>query len=570
MTHAHDRLSELFQRALECPPEGRERLLAAACAGDAELRREVEDLLQHHADDAFLQRPGATAPEPGKRLGSIGPFQVLRTLGHGGMAVVYLAQESGSNRHVALKVLHPALLSPAAVRRFSHEIEYLERLQHPGIARILDAGVAEAPDGPQPWFAMEFVDGQPITRHAIERGLPLRERIELFLRVCQAVEHAHQSSIVHRDLKPENLLVDGDGEPRIIDFGVARATDADVQRTTMHTAPGQLIGTLAYMSPEQCAGDADRVDTRSDVYSLVMVLYELVCGRPPYDLAGLTLPQAAQVIQTQDPMRPGTCVPGLSRDLEAVLLKGLEKSPERRYPSVGALAEDLRRHLAGDPVNARLPTGLDRIVRWMVRHPVRTTAALCLAILAASAAGALCIVWFLALEPYRLALDADRRVAVVETRTGRALHRFDGGAAHAISVGLFLRLPSALGGGSAVALGLRECSTNPAAAGRVLFFRDLDLVAPDWSVGFEPTDLPQGEPIRPASRFGVDDLIAADVFPEPDGPELIAAYRLTQFSASAVRVIDLSGRVRFEVWHDGGPINLYWLEEPGRIVVTAW
>src|SRR5678815_1957893 len=234
------------------------RRLAAVLLGDDSAAGETGSGVEGVGGDARLPS------------GPFGRYRITRLVGVGGMGEVYEAQQDTPDRKVAIKIVRPDLLSGEALRRFEHETRVLAKLQHPGISPIYEAGRIETGSASTPYFAMEFVDGRPLTTFAAAEKLPVRARLELFLQVCDAVEHAHQKGVIHRDLKPANILVDAAGRPRVMDFGVARATDADVRATSMHTEIGRLVGTLPYMSPEQVGagsggGDADELDTRSDV-----------------------------------------------------------------------------------------------------------------------------------------------------------------------------------------------------------------------------------------------------------------------------------------------------------------
>jgi tetratricopeptide (TPR) repeat protein len=284
------------------------------------------------------------------------------------MGEVYEAEQDRTGRRVAVKVVRPEMLSADLARRFEYEVRVLARLQHPGIAQVFEAGRVETPAGQTPYFAMEYVEGKPLTTYVKEKGLGLRERLGLFLKVCDAVEHAHRMGVIHRDLKPENILVDAAGQPRILDFGVARATDADVQTTTMHTEVGRVLGTLPYMSPEQVVGDPDALDTRSDVYSLGVVLYELLAGRLPYEISRSRMHEAARVIKEEEPARLGTIDRVYRGDLETIAGKALEKEKGRRYQSVGELSADVKRYLADEAILARRPTASYRVSKFISRN----------------------------------------------------------------------------------------------------------------------------------------------------------------------------------------------------------
>jgi tetratricopeptide (TPR) repeat protein/predicted Ser/Thr protein kinase len=290
---------------------------------------------------------GAAHPLPA----SIGRYRIIRLLGEGGMGAVYEAEQDQPRRSVALKVIKAAWASPETLRRFEQESQALGRLHHPGIAQIYEAGSADAGFGVQPFFAMELIHGKPLGEYADGHKLNTRQRLELMIQVCDAVHHAHQRGIIHRDLKPGNILVDESGQPKVLDFGLARATDSDAQ-ATRQTDIGQLLGTLAYMSPEQVLADPLALDTRSDVYALGVSLYELLAGKMPYTLSR-QLHEAVRTIQETDPA-PLSSVNRIYRgDIETIVAKALEKDKNRRYASAAELAADIRRYLHDEPIVAR-------------------------------------------------------------------------------------------------------------------------------------------------------------------------------------------------------------------------
>lgn len=312
----HDRVTQVFLAACELPEEKRRSFLNQECADDPELLADVETMLREDSRNPhFLETPAlgegfdiepaeivaGSEPPPGPIPSRIGNFDVLEVLGEGGMGIVYLAEQDNPRRRVALKVVRPGIGSESVLKRFGHESHILGRLQHPGIAQVFDAGLAETEHEPRPYFAMEYVKGLPLIEYAETRGLGTRERLILIGKVCDAVHHAHQKGVIHRDLKPGNILVDESGQPKILDFGVARATDADLQVTTMRTDVGRLIGTISYMSPEQIEGNPDALDTRSDVYALGVICYKLLTGSLPYDLGNKMIHEAAKVICNDDP-----------------------------------------------------------------------------------------------------------------------------------------------------------------------------------------------------------------------------------------------------------------------------
>jgi WD40 repeat protein/predicted Ser/Thr protein kinase len=368
------RVEELFDQAVNLEPARRAAFLDEQCGGDADLRAAVEELLQldswAEADESLLRSPMAAtrsrgpAP-PAPPVQTIGRYRVVRVLGEGGMGTVYEAEQDNPRRTVALKVIRAGLASDFLLQRFAREAQILGRLHHPGIAQVYEAGVSESG---QPYFAMELIAGAPLDRYVREQALDTRGRLELFARVCDAVQHAHEKGVIHRDLKPGNLLVEASGQPRVLDFGVARAADGGLTAGGGRTETGQLIGTLSYMSPEQASADPAAIDARADVYALGVILYELLAHRLPYSLDGLALPEAVRVIQEHEPSRLGSLDGRLRGDLETIAAKALEKDRGRRYTSAGELAADVRRHLHHEPIRARPASALYHLRKFARRH----------------------------------------------------------------------------------------------------------------------------------------------------------------------------------------------------------
>ncbi|MGH9381857.1 MAG: tetratricopeptide repeat protein [Thermoanaerobaculia bacterium] len=417
------RMQVLLDALETLPPEDREDHLAHACPDDPGLRREVLSLLALEAEaDAYLDElaselaPDAgTLPDlTGRR---IGPYRLLRPLGRGGMGVVYEAERADGafEQRVALKLLAVALTGTGAHARFLAERRILAGLEDPAIARIVDGGVTE--DG-TPWFAMERVDGVAIDRYCDQHRLAIRERLELFLQVCDAVEHAHRRLVVHRDLKPANVLVAGDGKVKLLDFGIAKLLDADGSvGAAPATRTALRLMTPEYASPEQVRGEA--VTTASDVYQLGLLLYELLTGRRPYALRRRGGGELERAICEQPPLRPSTTLfrdeavepsstptgPTLEEicrarrvsparlrrrlrgDLENIVLTALRKEPGRRYGSADRLAQDIRRHLDGLPVTARADTWMYRGRKFLRRHALATGAAAAVLVLVAGLTG---------------------------------------------------------------------------------------------------------------------------------------------------------------------------------------
>jgi len=392
-----ERVAEIFQAVRRVGPEERAAMLDEQCGDDAELRTEVESLIESSGGTGeFLEGPavgfdpavvsdgdascGKTSSnaEPAAYR-SISGYRIVRVIGEGGMGVVYEAEQEQPKRTVALKVMRPGYMSRGALRRFQHEADILGRLHHTGIAQIYEASVCqgletgddigERDEGSStPFFAMELVRGMPLTVYCNEHGLGNEERLELVIKVCDAVHHAHLNGVIHRDLKPANILVDETGQPKILDFGIAKVTDCDIQITTMHTDMGQLLGTIGYMSPEQCSGDPGNLDMRSDVYTLGVICFELLADRLPISVHGKMIHEAVSIIRDEDPVRLGTINHAFRGDLETILSRVLEKDKTRRYQSAFDLAAEIERYLRDEPITARPPSVMYQFRKFAKRN----------------------------------------------------------------------------------------------------------------------------------------------------------------------------------------------------------
>ena len=385
-------VDRVFEAALDRPPDERTALLDEACGGDHALRREVEKLLAADArEDVFFDRPpdevlGFMAGDRGEPQ-RLGPYRLLRPIGYGGMGAVHLAvrDDEQYERLVAVKILRAGLEDTELRHRFLAERQILARLEHPNIARLYDGGSTD--DG-RPYLVMELIDGLPVDEYCDRHRLTIDQRLALFLRICAAVQHAHQNLLVHRDIKPANILVTPEGEPKLLDFGIAKQLEP-AAAADARTRTGLRVMTPSYASPEQVKGEA--ITTASDVYSLGVLLYELLAGRSPYQVAeGAPLYELERTIDEQEPERPSTALlrPGtpspeeiaaargsrpaalrrrLAGDLDTIVLAALRKEPQRRYESVARLASDLERHLQNLPVSAR-PDTLGYRTRKLVRR----------------------------------------------------------------------------------------------------------------------------------------------------------------------------------------------------------
>ena len=394
----------LFAEAMAKKGEARAAILALHCKDDVELRKRLEALLRANDDpDPFLDAPapvvGATVDDPANaRPGTvIGPYKLLEQIGEGGFGVVFMAEQSKPiQRKVALKIIKPGMDTRQVIARFEAERQALALMDHPNIAKVLEAGMT---DTGRPYFVMELVRGVPVTDYCDQKSLSIRERLELFITICQAVQHAHQKGIIHRDLKPTNVLVtQQDGRPlaKVIDFGVAKATGQKLTDKTLFTGFAQLIGTPLYMSPEQAELSAQDVDTRSDIYSLGVLLYELLTGCTPFDserLKSATFDELRRIIREEDPPRPSTRLSTLAQqaistvsthrgseprhlsrlfqgELDWIVMKSLEKDRGRRYETASALAADVERYLHDEPVQARSPSTIYRIRKFVRRNRI--------------------------------------------------------------------------------------------------------------------------------------------------------------------------------------------------------
>ena len=401
-TDRWDRIKQILEQALRLAPERRGAYLDSNCGGDRELRAEVESLISSHEDAGSqflavsaaeaLSLPGIPHETEHKRIGH---YRLIEEIGRGGMGQVWLAEQTAPvHRQVALKLIRAGMFDGEALKRFEMERQSLAIMEHPSIAKVFDAGATN--DG-QPYFVMEYVPGASITEYCDQNRLKIRDRLELFIKVCDAVQHAHQKAIIHRDLKPANILVqevDGKPVPRIIDFGLAKATGAGLSVDFQQTRTAGFVGTPGYMSPEQCDHLAPDVDTRTDVYSLGVVLYVLLTGCQPFESTSANRPldELLRSVREDEPPRPSTHALAdrdtstaradargtepkqlasiLRGDLDWITLKALEKDRNRRYGTAVELAADLSRYLRNEPVTARPASLSYRVQKYVRRHRV--------------------------------------------------------------------------------------------------------------------------------------------------------------------------------------------------------
>jgi eukaryotic-like serine/threonine-protein kinase len=404
MSASSNREEEIFEAASKLPEGDRDAYLDNACGGDPDLRARVTGLLKAHAAaGSFMQAPAGpgrktvmVAPLPDEKPGDkIGRYKLLQQIGEGGCGVVYMAeQEEPVRRRVALKVIKLGMDTKSVIARFEAERQALAMMDHPNIAKVLDAGATETG---RPFFVMELVRGIKITDYCDQNKLSTLERLGLFTQVCNAIQHAHQKGIIHRDIKPSNILVtlhDGVPVPKVIDFGIAKATQGRLTDQTLFTAFEQFIGTPAYMSPEQAEMSGLDIDTRSDIYALGVLLYELLTGAPPFDpkeLLQAGLDELRRTIREKEPAKPSTrlstmldadltavaqrrhseppkLIHALRGDLDWIVMKSLEKDRTRRYETANGLAMDIQRYLTNEPIVARPPSTLYRFQKLVRRN----------------------------------------------------------------------------------------------------------------------------------------------------------------------------------------------------------
>ena len=442
---------EIFQEVLDCDQQCRARLLDDMCGHDSELRQRIEKLVRLHerVGDHFEKPAGeivgvSVAPSLSELPGDeIGPYKLREKIGEGGMGLVYVAEQTEPvRRKVALKIVKPGMASSNVAARFEAERQALAMMDHPNIARVFDGGATESG---QLYFVMELVQGSPLTDYCNEHQLDTRVRLELFQQVCQAVHHAHRKGIIHRDLKPSNVLVpeiDGKAVPKVIDFGIAKALGEKLSDLTIYTHFSQLIGTPVYMSPEQAGLGVVDVDTRSDVYSLGVMLYELLTGNTPFDhesLHQVGYDEMRRIIREEQPRRPSNRISTLSAEalstvalqchsdprtlsdtlrgeLDWVVMKALEKDRDRRYESANALAEDIQRYRDNEIVSARPPSTFYRIRKFAHRNRALVTSAFAIFLALATGFAVATLGW----------LAAQRRLAQVieEQASNQALVAF--------------------------------------------------------------------------------------------------------------------------------------------------
>lgn len=574
----------IFREAIEYAEDERPGLLDMRCAGDQRLRRQVEAMLASDANGAEtpLLNPGGSATlrdaaaeavdrwansdeaqpvrlEPGVMVGR---YRIVRRIAEGGSSVVFEAVQESTGLGVALKVHRFGFGSGSTRRRFLDESKILARLHHRAIARVHDAGIGrrgghdDFDDGDLPWIAVELVPGAaPILAACDARRLDRDARLRLFETVCDAVQHAHRRGVIHRDLKPANVLVGEDGQPKVIDFGIGRLTEETMLRT-ITTDLGALRGTVGYMSPEQCAGAAEITDVRSDVYSLGVVLFELLCAAPPRDLAELTPLEVMRLVATSPVRHPSSIDPMVNGDLEAILLHALEREPDDRYQSAEALGQDIGRFLRSEPIEARPPGWVRRVALFARRN--RAVAAL-LAVVAVLLTTLLVTVPTLYVTTARMQREIDdafrsltgfRPPGREERREGMLVAPIFGDNRRFSRGTMLLSLPSI-----------------ERRLGLLLLDAGSDIVA---SASFELDIPPQfnGAPKRSLSLImaRVDDFVRGH--PGDEVLAVLASDDDVDSQIGLVRIYDLNLVLLREAWTVGAPTSATWTSQTRQLVMT--
>ncbi|MBL4698202.1 MAG: protein kinase [Phycisphaerales bacterium] len=366
--NAYTKVREVFHQVCDLDPIEQLEKIDTLCAGDQSTKAEVLRLLNALNKSHTLGESISDSFDIDVAFPIIEGYTLLRVLGEGGMGTVYEALQANPRRRVSIKVIRYGSQNTNLLSRFKREADVLARLKHPGIAQIYATGFCKSENQSRPYIALELIEGESLLKYADAAKLDTQSRLKIACMLCDAVEHAHLQGVIHRDLKPSNILVDSTGQPKILDFGVARITDSDVQALTLQTEAGQILGTAAYMSPEQASGIPSNIDIRSDIYSLGVVIYELLTGRRPHKIENLPIPDAILAIRENEPTRIGSIDTRYKGDIETILAKALERDITRRYQTAGSLGDDIRRFIRNEPIVARPPTTLYKLRKFTSRN----------------------------------------------------------------------------------------------------------------------------------------------------------------------------------------------------------
>lgn len=536
----------------ETPPSYRMSLEAAKRTLDA-----VFDLHQHDRDDTAF----ASSEFP-----DIPGYRVYSILGSGASGLVMLAITERTEQIVAIKLLNRPIGSSLETQRAWREIDALAQLNLPAIPRLLDHGLYAG----RPFIVTDHIEGRTLAEWCEETNPSRRARVELLMTIADAVQSMHGQGVIHRDIKPSNILIDAQGQPHLIDLGVARLTSGDPVATI--TCEGQPVGSPAFMAPEQARGDRALLSTRSDVYSLGATAYWLLTGQLPFDMSE-TLHEAIHRVAYHQPRQPRDFDPTFPAPLNAILHQAVSRDPARRYAAAAGFGEDLGRYLRGEPVQAAGRTPWQTAMALLTRHPLLTTTAASI-LLALTIVGSMMTVdsWLMRHTVFRLEVTEDQLAAIVWPLNGPPLASWRTTPPAKLPFALLEDRPPRFGGGRCVLIGL-SLNGEPASVTQLCVFHEDDFEHPLWTSADSltvPDSLRYAVKNKPAEdRFRVEDCIVADVFPELPGDEIIATFFHSPFSPMAIRVYDFSGTILYEVWHDGYLLAMHWIAEQHTLVLVG-
>ncbi|MCH7601536.1 MAG: serine/threonine protein kinase [Planctomycetes bacterium] len=498
-------------------------------------------------------------------LPRIDGFQIAQRIASGGGGTVYLAFREHSDQPLAIKVMHPRLGKTNASKRAWRELDFLREIRHASIPRLLDHGESDG----HIYLVTEFIDGTPLDRYCTSHELDLRKRVDLLARAADIVQSLHEHGVIHRDIKPGNILIDPDENPVLIDLGIA--TLFDIRDLETLTLVGEPIGSPVCMSPEQARGERESISTRSDVYGLGATGYLLLTGQPPHDV-DVPLHEVARRIGNDEPRDPLSLKPSLPRALVAILRKSVSRDAKDRYASAAEFAEDLRRWLRREPVEAQDISRFRRLVRVIIRHPIVSTTTTSILIAGLSLLMTWLAVGWLNAKPASVHVDPiDRSWVRVNSYSGRVLREWNPGLRNGVMLAQIVERAEELGGGRVLVL-CQKATPNYDAQSQLYLYDLDDLDEPFFSSGTGPPQINMPEPISiiKGEMFAPGWAFVVDVFAESPGPEIVVNHTHVLYSANVLRIYSLTGEILYEYWHDGGLLSALWIPESGQMVVTAF
>ena len=509
----------------------------------------------------------------------VGKFKIINKIGAGGMGIVYRAIQEYPQRVVALKMMKHSVATRKTARRFRYEVDILGKLQHKNIAQIYEAGVYHRDssyDGESeglPYFVMELiVDAQNLIDYTQANNLNTKQRLELYCAVCDGVQHGHQNGIIHRDLKPSNILIGADGHPKIIDFGVAKAIGGKLDITTMQTDSGKLIGTVQYMSPEQCdVGQSNvTVDTRSDVYTLGILLYQLLCDKLPYNVSDSSLVAAARSVCDAVIVHPATIKRNLKGDLAAIILKALSRNPAARYQSAGELGKDISNYLRGDIIIARPPTSLDKMLGYIKTHPILVTTFICVCISLFIVGGSYFTYINLKSKPSQIIYNERTQSAQLISYSGKFLKEWKN-----VWNAQLIDLPPESGGGKIAAI-CYSMDGNSITSGRLCLYNAYKTAEPITILPLpvRPDNMPwdwidQLDTAPENDLFFTSNFITADIYKDIPGLELVVITSHLPEFPNNISIYDTTGKLLGSQWHKGFISAVTWDEDNEQLIVSG-